>query len=231
MRLDAAPSIPGLTVLEARALIREFTHPVLDLNIPWLAGKTNLSEVALRSALQAFMDCGYLKLVHDDDRYTWVRTLDGSSFALARATKPYSRIVASNHLRALMVRIQEVNADQALQFHVCQAAVFGSYLTDVETVGDIDVLISLIAKPVPETNDGELPTVVRARLRASAHPGRRFNTHLEWLQWPEKEVWLRLKARSPVLSLHDSAEQRLPGASILQLFPVIDSVLEEKLRI
>jgi hypothetical protein len=74
---------------------------------------------------------------------------------------------------------------------------FGSYIQDVETVNDIDIAIQL----APKIKNRKRREKLYAQRRQESK--RNFGTQTAYLGWPMQEVWLFLKSRSHVLSLHD----------------------------
>lgn len=93
---------------------------------------------------------------------------------------------------------------------------FGSFLTDVPRLGDVDVAVQLDTK-LP--NDGHRVERYRAHCRQAALDGRRFPSYRDRLGWPEREVLLHLKSRSRGLSLHRMSDLESLGTASVLLYP------------
>jgi hypothetical protein len=85
-------------------------------------------------------------------------------------------------------------------YRVQSAVLFGSMLSSMERLGDVDIAIELQPKV---TGDTQLRQRCDARRHAAEERGRSFRTSFDWAMWPRFEILLRLKARSRSLSLHE----------------------------
>lgn len=100
-----------------------------------------------------------------------------------------------------------------------EVLLFGSMLTDSETVSDVDVAVGLAAKTdVPV----RFEAWVNERIQAAVAGGRRFSSFVDQIGWPRQKVMGFLMERSPVLSLTtdprgDPVEDalRAPGSSLV----------------
>lgn len=128
----------------------------------------------------------------------------GRRLALFRAVPRVNREKADRLLAEFLKRCEEIDRRDELGWYVRQVRLFGSYLTTAEDLGDIDLHVELVQRPV----EGRKP-VEYSNLRADTS-GRRL-TFMQRLCFAEKEVWRILKARSAYVSLHawcDLAAQR-----------------------
>lgn len=155
--------------------------------------------------LQQLAEHGFIRRVGADPSggMLWSNTVRGNALANATAAKPVRRATAERVLREFLSRVGDVNRDPYYLYAMRHAVVFGSFLSDRETVNDVDLAIDLQAK--------EPDAAIRERLRdervsLAIRSGRQFSNYLQELSWPRTEVWLRLKARSRTLSLHDLAD-------------------------
>jgi hypothetical protein len=83
---------------------------------------------------------------------------------------------------------------------------FGSYLGETPTLGDVDLSIEL-ADRYPDADARKRGH--DARIAAAKLSGRYFQDYVAMLTWPEQEVWLLLRHRSPSLSLHDETREHI----------------------
>jgi hypothetical protein len=89
---------------------------------------------------------------------------------------------------------------------VKQVIIFGSYLSDSLTLGDIDLAITLECKyDDPETRGRK----IRERIQRVQQEGKRFRTMVEMYGWPQLEIFKMLKAGSPSISLHDAEAEHI----------------------
>jgi hypothetical protein len=124
----------------------------------------------------------------------------GHAFANATSAKPIHRGTAERVLREFVDRVNAVNASKEYAFAVKSAVLFGSMLSCVDRLGDVDVAIDLR----PSISDSaKFKQQCDRRRHLAEDRGRAFPTVFEWATWPQKEVVLQLKARSRSLSLHE----------------------------
>jgi predicted nucleotidyltransferase len=117
---------------------------------------------------------------------------------LAQASfgRPISRATATRLLAQVIERARGYNADPSRLLTVSRITVFGSYLDPaVDPLGDLDLAMSAVRR---ETDGQRYVDRVLAYARAS---GRRFSVFHEQLFWPERELQMILKNRSPAISI------------------------------
>jgi predicted nucleotidyltransferase len=83
--------------------------------------------------------------------------------------------------------------------------VFGSYLSDKDALGDLDVGVKLTRKH----KRGDFTRHNQKRIILAKANGRRFSNSTEELFWPHREVMLMLKGKQRGLSLHDQDEDEV----------------------
>jgi hypothetical protein len=127
----------------------------------------------------------------------------GHAFANASAAKPISRKTAERVLGEFLERVDAVNSTEEYVYRVQNAVLFGSMLSSMERLGDVDVAIDLQPKV---TEDTQFQQRCDARRHAAQEGGRSLRTTFDWAMWPRIEILLRLKARSRSLSLHEFDE-------------------------
>ncbi len=130
--------------------------------------------------------------------------MQGQALANDSAASPISRAKADRLLQDFLGRVEAVNRNPAFAYRVRTVAVFGSYLSPVESLSDLDVAIALTFREADRTRQEAL---MNARIDLALASGRRFQNVFEQLWWPRREVVLFLKARTRGLSLHDYDEE------------------------
>ncbi|WP_258046211.1 hypothetical protein [Leifsonia shinshuensis] len=146
-------------------------------------------------AINALTSAGYLEPAGDDDADMWVTTIAGNALAQASFGKPISRKTADRLVAELVERAKKFNADPTYVVSVARLRVFGSYQReDVDPLGDVDVELIIAFRPNEEERTGAVK-------RYSKASGRRFNSYLDELFWPETELRQILKNRSAAINI------------------------------
>jgi hypothetical protein len=127
-------------------------------------------------------------------------TSKGLRFAPAR-TRSIRRSTAARALEQMLLRAKAIN-DAPYLYRVQRLAVFGSYLSDAQMLSDLDVAYELKRR----VEDEEYAKASKAYIRKAMANGRSFSNLTDELYWPQTEVKLKLKAHSPVISLHEFNE-------------------------
>ena len=135
----------------------------------------------------------------DDYQYELTATEKGRRLGIATATPPISREKANQLLDELIHRAKAINANSELIYFVESIKVFGSYLSDKETLGDLDIGIKLGRN----YEHDQFHEQNQLRIDQAKTKGRQFSNICDELGWPYREVMLMLKARQRGLSLHD----------------------------
>jgi hypothetical protein len=131
--------------------------------------------------------------------YELTDTEKGRRFGIATATPPISRQKANQLLLELIERAKAINTNSELVYYVERLKVFGSYLSDKDTMGDLDIGFKLSRRH----KAGIFTKHNQQRIYMAKANGRRFINFTDELEWPRREVILLLKARKRGLSLHD----------------------------
>jgi hypothetical protein len=193
MRVDPTVVVEGLTGPHLVKLFRNRHHVTVG-NIAKLIGERNAP-----AALKALIREGYLDADPDaDDRYTVAPP--GRRFGKAKLTKPVPRASADRAVAEFRARCVEVKHSADYIWKVERAVVFGSYLTDVAHVGDVDIAVGLSRKIVDD-DDHQLAS--EKQVADAVLAGRTFRSFLHELAYAENKVRLFLKARSSILDMTD----------------------------
>jgi hypothetical protein len=116
-------------------------------------------------------------------------TDQGIRVSCAHLLRPISRAKADAILAAFLDRVAAANANADFCKGVAEVYAYGSYITDADPIGDIDLVVTLCGKtPWPEHYE-------RWKKRVGYRQGNPANP------WPEHEVKRFLKARNPHLHL------------------------------
>jgi predicted nucleotidyltransferase len=119
-----------------------------------------------------------------------------------------TRRKADELIAILKERIQVVNKDPQYLYGVSRLAVFGSYLTDKEKLGDLDIAIELGPKNRVKADHWKL-------CDRQYREGR--GSFMQQTLWPEQKVLRALRGRNHALSFHEYDElERLVQAGLAQ---------------
>ena len=198
MRITKEEVVAGHSALRVRGFLRRFEGGFF-----MLSAAESFMQLKSRQAAEFINDMVALELVEPTmpfgNRAAFPVATRGHAFANATSAKPIHRGTAERVLREFMDRVNAVNASKEYAFKVKSAVLFGSMLSCVDRLGDVDVAIDLR----PRVSDSaRFRRQCDLRRHLAEGRGRAFPTVIEWATWPRKEVVLQLKARSRSLSLH-----------------------------
>ncbi|WP_316399331.1 hypothetical protein [Bradyrhizobium sp. 33ap4] len=114
-----------------------------------------------------------------DGRMVYRVTDEGHATGMKFLVPRMNRAAAAALLKEVLARAERINSDGELLHHVTEVRVFGSYLTDRDDLGDLDVAIKMERKPI----EGDW---VKAAQALADKSGRNL-TFLERLVFPETE--------------------------------------------
>lgn len=133
-----------------------------------------------------------------DGRVIYRVTDEGHATGMKSLVPRMNRAAAEVLLQEVIERVSKINADGSLLHHVTEVRVFGSYLTDSDDLGDLDLAIKLERKQV----EGSWTKACRDLADKSG----RTLSFFQRLTFAETEVRRRIKSRMPRISLHETQE-------------------------
>lgn len=201
MQFDWNQEIAGVPLKKVRDFLRHINRVPYCLPHKWFGTDAN-------KVLEAIEAAGYMerKRKQGDTQDTVYVTGLGSRLCCAKALPRLKRPTAERLLREVLLRAVEVNASSRFLMQVKRLAVFGSLLTDVPTLGDVDLGFDLADKPLT-AEDRRLgfdlcDRAIEHSYESEFEEGRSFRSYEHRLYWPEHQVKLHLRNRSGYLSLH-----------------------------
>lgn len=199
MRITAEQLIAGYPALEVREFVRRYR--LTEFSAETAQHFLAVSPRVAASFIKKLADLGFVEAIGKSGRRRFFQvTTSGHALANASAARPIHRRTADRALRQFLERMRLVNDVGEYAYRVGQTVLFGSMLTDIDRLGDVDIAIRLEPKLSDEHAQEEL---CKARRRIAEAKGRTFYGVFDWAMWPTHEVLLYLKARSSILSLHD----------------------------
>jgi len=198
MRIQPDDEVAGQPVLAIRKLLKYVQRrPVGTLDD--IAEQLAVDNDTAEQVYQRLRDEGYIEPSEPIGKYeSWHLTWKGSALANASTRKPIARKTAERLVEEFLARVREINASD-YAYRVGRVILFGSFLSDAATLGDIDLSIEL---EDPYRTAAEREAGHNARIQAAQQAGRHFGDYMQMVMWPEQEVLLKLKNRSPSISLH-----------------------------
>jgi hypothetical protein len=208
MRIVHDEMIGGYPVLGVRDFLRRYR--LADFHIEAAEDALGLSPRTAIIFTNKLKGLGFIEELDKwDGRRVFRLTIKGQASANASGARPIHRKTAERILEQFLERVQLVNLTQEYVYRVEHVVLFGSMLSDVDRLGDVDVAVNLAPKV---SQSSEFREWHAARIRAAQLKGRCFHTALERAYWPMNEVHLLLKAKSRSLSLHELAQiKHLPN--------------------
>jgi len=211
MRISRHQVICGVPAFDLRAAFRRLSYGWTALD---LAGLLKASEEEAEEILGALVAEGFAEpdLLFGGQYFRL--TLRGGALAEASALKPVQRRKADELVAEAVERAKQINADDRELYQVSRLWVFGSYLTDAEELGDVDLAFELSRKGEwPPSPHGE-----RLYSKTVPLPKGWSRSPLEVMAWPHEAVVRRLKGKRRHLSLHPSTDDVLTTAQKREIF-------------
>ncbi|WEG13435.1 hypothetical protein PU629_03440 [Pullulanibacillus sp. KACC 23026] len=200
MRINKEDILAGFPILEMRDLFRSFGQGVI--NIQTVALKLNVTLDEAEEVMKCLERQGYIEKEGDD---RWDKTIKGNALTNAKAGPGFSRKTAERKLNDFLERVKKVN-ESNFAYKVETVAVFGSYLTEAEKLGDVDLALRL--KPTFDDPE-EFGKLRNERINLAINKGRNFKSFMDQLFWPHEEVLKFLKSGCRVISIHDMDREEI----------------------
>lgn len=199
MRISKDETIAGYSALTVRAfLLRNGEF----MNAGIVARGLGVNEQQAQKFLHDIESLGLVEPAQQPpsgSEVVYETTIKGYVLANATAAKPIRRSTAELALRQFMERLIRVNANRDYVYSVKSAVVFGSMLTNIERLGDVDIGIELESK---FADKAELHCRCEARRKLAMKRGTVLRSANDYESWPRTEVLRALRARLRSLSLH-----------------------------
>lgn len=211
MRITRDMEIAGVPALELRTFFKWAEGHLWCAAT--VAARLNRSPEAARQITDQLVSEGYAEVAYERSHNSDVlyrATLKGGGLALANASKPIKRATADRLVRELLERVRGINANPRYLFWVDKVLAFGSYLTDAEVLGDVDVAVELTPRIEDKKQHFEMS---RQYAKDAELAGRRFPHLIDRLAWPQNELLQIIKKKSGYLSIHTTADEVLQTAS------------------
>jgi hypothetical protein len=157
----------------------------------------SIKAAEARRVLATLLAEGYLEPhepEHKFDKAKYQASEKGRRLAAANLSPRFDRVRADNEVAALIARANEINTRDELVFFVHKITAFGSYLTDNNDLGDIDLVVEVEPRRLSKKHTDE--SHYRAR-----NSGKTLD-FMASLTYGSREVLQLLRARKPRLSFN-----------------------------
>lgn len=201
LQIDPKATFAGLPILQVRHAVRRVVYDGFDVGS--FAQDLRTSPRVARRVITQLEAEGFIERAGLSKRLLWKLTDKGAKLAAGRATPRIYRSTADRLLAGLIDRMHQLESREDLLFRVEWAAVYGSYLRDVDRLGDLDIAVKLARK---ETDPARHRARTRAALAAASSSGRRFSGIADRIGYPRDEVCRFLRGRSRSISLYEIDE-------------------------
>jgi hypothetical protein len=158
---------------------------------------------AAHALIDQLLKDGMVEQCKDGNQPTYKTTTKGNALTLTDFVPRINRAKAEKLLKGVLERVAGINARADLLHWVTEVRVFGSYLTDTDDLGDLDLAIKLERRSIKKT--GNYPWA-KACVAMARRSGKTFSSYLDELAYPETLVRRMIKNRSPYISLHGTDE-------------------------
>ena len=143
MRIQAGEAISGIPMLVWRDAFRALDRGTCPCSGPWLEKRLGLDQDKARTCLAELAEAG---MITQDDLGHWRLSLKGHALALS-SLRTFARKGVERALQAFLERVETVNREDRFFVKVWRVRVFGSYLSDAQKLGDLDLAIDLASDP------------------------------------------------------------------------------------
>jgi hypothetical protein len=130
-----------------------------------------------RALIDALIKNGIVELYASSSKEAaYTTTMAGNAMRMTGFVPRINRAKAEKLLDSVLERVAAINARPDLLHWVTDVRVFGSYLTDSDDLGDLDVAVKLERRPVKNTGDHPWVQACLAMTRGS---GKTFRNYLD----------------------------------------------------
>jgi hypothetical protein len=190
VRIKKTDEFGGMPAALAREVVRHFQ----SFKPAQVVRPLFHSESGALRAVEALATEGFLEERErgaDGERW-WRTTIEGNALAMASFNRPIKRSTADSLVAGVVERAARYNENPERPFYVARLRLFGSYLRpDVAELGDVDLELTVGSR---DYSANELLAYADAS-------GRTFNSHLERISWPRRELVRTLRGRFAALNL------------------------------
>lgn len=194
MQINNRDTLAGVSIKQVRSFFREVVGRHSEsFNLSWLGEKLTLDETSARNLALELVAQGYAEAPANDE---YKITDKGQELVRSSAAGTITRKTAEAALSGLLKRVDQYNSDPDKILTVETVVVFGSFLSDKEQLGDLDVAV----KHRDRDPNGDRS---KTWLAYADRSGRTFSNIVERMFWPSTELKQILKQRKRTIAIQD----------------------------
>jgi predicted nucleotidyltransferase len=232
MHLDPDKKLAGYPQIEIRDLLRKSNKELDKWQLSFIEeGLSTFRDEAIKlvkelESRNLIQDSGrkiYKSNPRDFQReelIIWELTDKGRRFAKA-STERISRDEADRIIRSLLKQIDQANQNPEFTYIISQALVFGSYITDIQCLSDVDIALEL----TPKEQDPQKQTTREKARRDQAQASGKLNSYPDWEVWPKQEIYNFLQEEIGHLDFDTVAFVLASQLPHKNLYPIIDETI------
>ena len=215
MRIDPKSNICGIPALKVRDAVRRLARwSTFDGDD--LARELRIPHDSASAVAGYLQSNGYIEdAQRREGGRCYALTTAGGQFMHASGGAAIPRAKAAATLANFLQRVKALNANEAYISSVKKVFVFGSFLSGAAELGDLDLAVLLERRYHGE----DYTRKANERIRLAESGGRRFQSIMDQLSWPEAEVKRFLVDKKRGISLHQPDELERLGCDYKEVFP------------
>ena len=195
MRLKSQDLIFGIKAEDMRALLRKSSFG--NFSTDFFRKELKLEKEKANKILDQMIKEEYFERDKKDKNYLNIKT-KANAIRNAKFIKPITKVVAEKYVQELIERAKNINEDEYFIVYVDKIYAFGSYISDSNDCGDIDLVVEL--KNKQDFSVDELNKINHQR----CPPGKGI---FEQLTWASNIEPLRfLKNKNKYLGFHEKQD-------------------------
>jgi hypothetical protein len=205
MNLSTVREVEGYSVISIRDFLKK-TMERYDNGISDIANHFAVNDYRAALLFIALLCDGYVQVLRHPSALgglQWGVTSLGRRLANARATKGLKRTTANHLLESLVSRASVANAKKEFAYYITKLVVFGSYLSDKQTISDLDIAVEIQSRFA--SNEDHL-IASRQRIDGAVRNGKRFQNYPTALLWPRNEIFTYLRGVSKSIDIKETSD-------------------------
>lgn len=211
MRIDPQSELAGYAAIRIRNLL---LRHATNLTVSSVSKFMDITQAEAYTLLEALVQKGLIEVKSTEPNPSWCCTDSGVQLAFTSAARPIKRATAERLVNGLLDRANVINADDGLPYIIERMAVFGSFLTDKEKIGDVDIAVQLKRR---FDDDALFKKMVDQRIEQAYERGWSPRTKFELAGFAQLEIYRKLKGPVNWISLHSYREMEEMGCDFLVL--------------
>ena len=219
MQIDKNHLICNIPIIKIRSFLREHRRGFI---VNALKEYFNLSTKEANTLIKILLEENYIAKCEEKSPFFKIDYfIDDKGFMLCAAhfIPPINRAKADIIYADFLQRVEEINKNETYLCYIEKLYLYGSYLEKTkDTFGDIDIAYTIKRK---EQDFDKYEKLRRMYIHEKEKSGKRFYTFDEELQFPEREILLKMKNKCRYISLQPYDKDLFKLFNHKVIYPVI----------